>query len=644
MNRLYIIQKKILNKIFSNLIKKFEKLLFFLRKERDFLNFKTEMVFYDGFVDKKAVIDQFKVQINLNAQIFEQADKLLAHRFNLLGSGELSLGQKIEWHHDFKSGYRWPKVFYQKLVEAGFDQYNQLKADIKVPWELSRLQDLITLGQAYYLSSDEKYTEEFIAKINHWIDENPPEVGVNWVSSMDISLRVISLIFAYFFFRSSPAFTNYFRNRYFSLLYYSGVHIEQNLEVSSSGLRNNHHLTNCAAMVWLGIFFKGYNKRANRWLDRGINDLCLEMDYQVNPDGGSFEGSISYHRLALEIFMFTTILAEKNIVCFPSSYKKRFEKMCEFTMHYIKPNGLAPQFGDADNGRFCILNGYGVDDMRDHRTILGIAGEYFQRNDFKAAAGEKIWDALWIFAKCQKQMDATLSYSKLIGYSDTGLYIMRNDRIFFVIKCGSIGQKGNGGHDHNDQLSFEVNIDGMDIIIDPGSYIYTMDKDARHAFRSTKFHNVSCLGDLEQNIIKNDTVADLFKMYSLNKGVRLIFNEEPPGYMNFLGEIVLGENQRIQYKRSVQLNEADRRIIIKDYFMGSQEKSTCRLHLSDQVKARQSGDKVAIIDSGKSKVEIRADEDIRIENCIISPSYGVKINSLSICWDFCEKTEFHISY
>lgn len=59
------------------------------------------------------------------------------------------------------------------------------------------------------------------------------------------------------------------------------------------GLRNNHYLTNCAAMVWLGLFFGCYNRRTRGWLKDGLANLCTEMDYEVNSDGGSFEGSIA---------------------------------------------------------------------------------------------------------------------------------------------------------------------------------------------------------------------------------------------------------------------------------------------------------------------------------------------------------------
>ncbi|MFZ3047033.1 MAG: alginate lyase family protein, partial [Desulfatirhabdiaceae bacterium] len=401
--------------------------------------------------------------------------------------------------------------------------------------------------------------------------------------------------------------------------------------------------TNCAAMIWLGLFFGRYNRKTTSWIKNGMADLCLEMDYQVNHDGGSFEGSISYHRLALETFLITTILAEKNGFSFPSNYKLRLEKMCEFSMHYTKQNGLAPQFGDADDGRFCILSGYGIDDMRNHRSILGIAGEFFQRNDFRKAAAENYLDGLWIFGHYEKAKDTSTSYQELVRYPDTGFYIIRNNEVFLMLKCGGIGQKNNGGHDHNDQLSFELHIGGVDLIIDPGSYVYTMDKDLRHLFRSTKFHNVSQIGRFEQNIIINETVKDIFTMYSSNPGICTFFDKTSAISMRFLGEIAIAGTE-IQYIRSVELMYSDKRIDIMDTFSGTREEGTCRLHLARDVQVKHLADKTVIIHCDHACARIEAEMPINVDHGMISPSYGIKYDSLILSWKFRAQTKFRIYY
>ena len=79
-------------------------------------------------------------------------------------------------------------------------------ADVKVPWELSRHQHFVTLGQAYVLTGDEKYAREFVAQLGAWMAENPPMLGVNWACTMDVALRVISWTLAWHLFAGAVAF------------------------------------------------------------------------------------------------------------------------------------------------------------------------------------------------------------------------------------------------------------------------------------------------------------------------------------------------------------------------------------------------------------------------------------------------------
>src|SRR4029078_8113870 len=92
-----------------------------------------------------------------------------------------------------------------------------------------------------------------------------------------------------------------------------------------------------------------------------------------------------------------------------------------------------------------------------------------------------------------------LSTTLTQSFPDFGLYLYKTSRIFLAIRCGSIGQRGNGGHAHNDQLSFELNVDGLDFLIDPGTYLYSPIPSRRNEFRSTGMHNPLRKMGAEQN-------------------------------------------------------------------------------------------------------------------------------------------------
>jgi hypothetical protein len=82
-------------------------------------------------------------------------------------------------------------------------------------------------------------------------------------------------------------------------------------------------------------------------------------------------------------------------------------------------------------------------------------------------------------------------------YPDFGLFIWRNSCSFISVRCGPIGQNGNGGHAHNDQLAVEIEMDRVAWARDPGTYIYRPDFVARNQYRSAMAHFVPRHGHAE---------------------------------------------------------------------------------------------------------------------------------------------------
>ena len=106
----------------------------------------------------------------------ESADRICDHVFDLLGSGPVALGATIDWHRDFKSGYRWnPELCFLDVAHG-----HEAGVDIKVPWELSRGHHLVLLAQATLLTGDHKYARECLRQLSSWIEANPTGYGVNW--------------------------------------------------------------------------------------------------------------------------------------------------------------------------------------------------------------------------------------------------------------------------------------------------------------------------------------------------------------------------------------------------------------------------------------------------------------------------------
>jgi heparinase II/III-like protein len=402
--------------------------------------------------------------------LLERADAILAHRFDLLGSGPTELGREIDWRADFKSGRRWP-LRHGSLLRAAYGD----GSDIKVPWELSRAQHLPLLAAAYRVSGERRYLDELGAQLESWIAANPVELGPNWASTMDVAIRAANWVAALALVAEAAEPEPWFQPTLQSLLLH-GRFVRSHLEWSE--VRGNHYLANVVGLLPVAALYSG-GAQGRGWAEWAAGELVSELEHQVRDDGFAHEASIPYHRLVTELFLCGTQAVDALLPGrLTDEYRARLQRMLAVVRGYTRPDGLAPQIGDADDGRFLPLGGYGAD-PRDHRHLFAQAGEPFT------------------------------SATKSSAFREGGFYVLRNADVYAIVRCGDTGRHGLGGHAHNDQLSFELLVGGRPLIVDPGTYLYTADPQARNLFRSTSYHATLSVDGAEQNELRTD---DLFAM------------------------------------------------------------------------------------------------------------------------------------
>jgi hypothetical protein len=589
-----------------------------------FNNFKPTIDFLFDINNKKVHYIQELKKSGKEEQIIKQANKIYNHIFNLLGSGDINLGKDIKWNEDFKTGFIWKNKFYKKIKTVDLNNC----ADVKVPWELSRFQHIPILGQAYLLTNNLKYPLEFKNQIEDWIKENPVEMSVNWTCTMDVAIRACNWIIGYYFFKSCPKINKEFWIKYNEELYLHGKYIFKNLE-NVPQYNSNHYLSDLAGLIWLGLYFKNfkYDKEEVKnnpkiWLNFGLKEFEKEMKIQVNPDGVDYEASTAYHCLVTELFLFTSILCFKKNIAFSKEYRDKLGKMIEFIMNITKPNGDITLLGDMDSGRFVVLSDYGGSrDKRDFRYLIALGGEYFNRDDFKFySSNDNNQTPFWCFENITKMKEKLPINLKSKAYKDSGYYILRNDKICIIIKCGPNGINGNGGHTHNDQLSFELNVSGRDLIIDPGTYVYSADYKLRNLFRSTSMHNTLQVGNLEQNNFEEREV------FAIN-------NETNAQLLNFNNNYFKGRHYGYKDKAGIiaerEVKLEDNKTIINDFIIEDpgniKYKKFIRFHLDKDVKIEKKPD-CLILTNEKVKVKLFNLQKIeyKIEKSWMAKEYGVR--------------------
>jgi hypothetical protein len=257
----------------------------------------------------------------------------------------------IDWQVDFRSGFIWGERIWSKDIRIGAARW----ADVKVPWELARMQHLPTLAWAYALARDgdadaapaEAYRDAFRNQVLDFIATNPPRFGVNWLTAMDVAIRAANWIVAHDLFRAAgAAFDQAFESVFRRSLLEHGAHVAANLEKYPEG-RGNHYLADIA-----GLLFIATALGRRDWLAFGERELLAETRYQFGADGAGFEGSTCYHRLSAEMVAFATALRRLD----ESDHLARVAAMAEFTRAIMKPDNRMPQIGDNDSGRFLKLH------------------------------------------------------------------------------------------------------------------------------------------------------------------------------------------------------------------------------------------------------------------------------------------------
>ncbi|GIO30140.1 hypothetical protein J2TS6_12810 [Paenibacillus albilobatus] len=622
--------------------KGFDRLYFFFRKYR-LLVFPTKAVSIqlEGFHTRSRYLFNPQQQaeyvemmrtLNCEQDIIEQAELICSHYFNLLGSSLTYLGERLPWNEDFKTNHRWENRFYKEI--SIIDLSNA--ADVKVPWELSRFQHFFTLGKAYWLTGNEKYALEFKAQVEDWIIQNPVEMSVNWTCAMDVAIRAVNWIAAYHFFSESPSLHEAFWRRFNQTLFMHGKYIIRNLE-NGGDHTGNHYLSNLAGLISLGLFFRdgpkgrhAWGKDAEVWLTYGTREIEREMFVQMHEDGSNYEASTSYHRLVTECFLVVTLLCQRNDLLFSDRYMHRLEKMCECIMHTMKPDGRTPLIGDADDGRLLIVSRYGKWIKNDFRHILSVAGELFDRDDFRVIGRDFSEEALWMTGKPPKQTLPKSIPLTSCSYPDGGYFILRNEEAYCLVRCGELSFHGQGTHSHNDQLSFELQVNREDIFIDPGCYVYTADYRMRNYFRGTKSHNTIQINGKEQNDFEE---LQLFEMREETFSQCVAFQENyfkgmHHGYVNKCGLV----HCRELTLRPGEFEIQDRLEPAPSSVQQAADVNYCSTYiLPPSMNILERTDKCIIYNENIS-VELVWDEfsQAQIDECWVSESYGVRVPSKAI--------------
>lgn len=461
-------------------------------------------------------------------------------------------GQFIEWGKDYRSGFVWQKGrYFRKYIQVDLNN----SADVKIPREISRFHFALQLGIAYRLTIKEKYYECFRRLAQNWLQENPFMHSINWACTQDVAIRAVNWIWAISLFQDRLDNDSGLSNLLLHSLYQHGVYIYLHPEKQAFN-NHNHYIGDLVGQIYLGLLFSK-TKMGREWIVWGTKELFREMRYQVLPSGPSYERSINYHRFVTEMCLSAVVQLSKCGYEIPIDIWYRLELMLEFIMYYTKPDGKAPVVGDQDDAR---LHPFSLQDNLNHTDLLALGAVLFNRSDFKAAAGMYPIDGLFLLGNDSldeyDQLPAATLALNSKAYPDAGFYIIRNEKDYMFINNSGKSKNselGGGTHTHSDLLSFELYVGDKCFLVDPGSYVYSADPEARMLFRSTNMHNTLVVDGLSQNNLDKNKLWD-FERNAIPKTLiwsdndrESIFEGEHTGYQRLEHPVL--HRRRIEYDK-----------------------------------------------------------------------------------------------
>jgi hypothetical protein len=595
---------------------------------------------------------------NRRAEIVAAAEPLLRHEFDILGSGRKALVPQIDWQLDFKSGFRWrddvnyPVWSWRKVEEVPGEEiykghFYSLDdgSDLKMPWDLSSMFHLPVLGEAYLQTGEARYGDEVLAQLRDWHQRNPYRRGVNWTCAMVAGIRLANMIYAWHLVERHPAHAEFMGDTGLLSVVQHMKFILDFLEISPSGARNNHYLNNLVGLSFGAAEIAGSDE-GRAVLDFAAKELAGELFLEFSADGTNFEGSIPYHRFATESALVTAILLDRNGRRLSSDARAQFGRMLRFIDAYTKPNGLAPQVGDNDNGRILVLHDYAKQEYRDHRHILAVGTAWLGLDAPQADLSGQSSDVIWLLG--QPAPKASRPTAVASGhYPNNGFALAKTVQTYLLVRCGRINPMSGGGHNHCDQLSFEYHDLGQDLIIDPGAMIYGADPASRNGFRSTAAHNTLQLDQLEQQ--KFDP-RDLFAMQEqaqaqLDKwqvtGMQVAFAGSHGGYASAGWKVSRKIDGDLEHG-VLRVNDAAEPLAASTKggeFVG-------RLHLAAGVESREKAPRTYFLQTARKKWRLRFADNVRTDLCPgkVSPSYGVTLPATVLEYRFAAQGDRKTSF
>ena len=433
----------------------------------------------------------------MGAAVIRTADLMLAGDWRVLGVARPDITDP-DWFLDPVTTVRAP----QRTLAFRIDHRDEsLTGNVKSVWELSRHHHLTVLAAAYWLTQDEKYAEAVDRQLRSWWTANPHLSGVHWTSGIELGVRLIAWAWVRRLLDGWPKVEDLFETNSDAIrqIWWHQTYLAHFPSRGSSA--NNHAIAEEAGRLVAACAFPWYAE-SDAWRQDASAKLSHHFLANTYPDGVNRELASDYHRFVTELVTVAAVEAAAAGQELPAPLWSRLAACFDAAAALLDVTGCPPRQGDGDEGRALVV------DHPDHAPWAGLL-------DWgRAVVGDRDW---WPRPR-QTVVGAVLG--ALLGgpretsgrptsrprhFPAAGITLLSTDaargpEIWCRCDGGPLGFLSIAAHGHADALSVEVRHDGVEVLVDPGTYCYHGEPAWRSYFRSTRAHNTLEIGRTSQAV------------------------------------------------------------------------------------------------------------------------------------------------
>lgn len=386
----------------------------------------------------------------------DSADELVAGRIRALGHEWVWKENPDVWRRAPDTGKLWPNSLFTRIPYREGNPYG----DVRVAWEPARLQHLIALALISRTAEENlrrRAVRSLETRFRSWCEANPFLTGIHYISSMECALRVLAVCHAIDIARPWLSDPEGMWPIVAGLIRGHAQLIRRRLSLGSS--LGNHTIAEAAGLVYAGILFPELDHNGG-WLAAGLRLLEQEASRQILDDGGGAEQGFRYQRMVSDLYRLVVVLLRHRNQAVSAALERAVARSAAFAAVFGRPAERWPAIGDGDDG--------------------------YALSPFLRFSAEEPASA---------PATVTLTSS---GYT----VVTRADgvRSRLILDHGPLGMPPCYAHGHADALSVLLDIDDLEVLIDPGTYTYTGEPAWRRYFRGTSAHNTVTVDGMDQAI------------------------------------------------------------------------------------------------------------------------------------------------